>query len=135
MIVLLQFIKYSFWGVVSTGLNLVLFYWMTHIGINYMIANALSFFLAVIISYFLNEAFVFQQKKAKERTQKILKYILVRVISLCADSVILFLCVTIWDKDMMLSKMFSSIVVILSTYFFNKTFIFKDEDEKVDSDK
>lgn len=135
MIVLLQFIKYSFWGVVSTGLNLVLFYWMTHIGINYMIANALSFFLAVIISYFLNEAFVFQQKKAKERTQKILKYILVRVISLCVDSKILFLCVTIWDKDMMLSKMFSSIVVILSTYFFNKTFIFKDEDEKVDSDK
>lgn len=122
----LEFIRYSIVGGITTCLNLVVFYLFTHTSMNYVVNNIVSYFIAVIVSYYLNERFVFlnQDQKSKHFI-KIVKYILIRAVSILVDSGLLYVCVSIFKCDVMISKLIISMGVIICTYIFNRLFVFK----------
>lgn len=127
---IIELFKYGFWGGVSTLFNLALFYFMARCGINYILANILSYFLAVIVSYFLNDKLVFKAQRDGSPRKKLIIFVLIRMISVCADSALLYLCVTVLMQDMLISKLCISGSMILGTYVFNKLFVFTSQGER-----
>lgn len=124
---IIELIKYGFWGVLTTLFNLAVFYIMVRNGLNYLFSNIFSYFLAVILSYFVNAKFVFQEN-SKQKT-KFLKFVLIRIASVMVDSGLLYLSVSVWKHDVLMSKICISAIVILGTYIFNKLFVFKSSNE------
>lgn len=120
-----ELIKYGFWGVVTTLLNLALYYILVRFGLYYLISNVVSYIIAVILSYFFNNWFVFNQvEKEKISIKKMSKYFLIRVLSIGLDSGLLYGCVSIFHFNQMLSKLFVSFLIIMLTYLLNKKFVF-----------
>ena len=121
----LEFVRYSIVGGITTCLNLVVFYLFTHTSMNYVVNNIVSYFIAVLVSYYLNERFVFLNRDQKSKHFiKIIKYILIRAVSILVDRGLLYICVSLLKYDVMISKLIISMGVIICTYIFNRFFVF-----------
>lgn len=125
---ILELIRYVFWGVATTVFNLILFQVFLNVNIDYIVANIISYFIAVVVSYLFNKLFVFERKlnNGSNEFLDILKYILIRVGAVSIDSVLLWFCVQILVVPIMLAKIIISLIVIVLTYVFNKNFVFKN---------
>lgn len=121
----LELIRYGFWGGVTSLLNLVLFFLFVHMGIPYLISNISTYWIAVIVSYFFNKKFVFKRDEEKKNCKELIKYFLVRILSVLADSSLLWISVDIFMFNIMISKSAISIFIIMLTYFLNKLFVFQ----------
>lgn len=115
-------IKYGIFGVITVGINLLLYKLFLYLKINYVIASIVSYIIASLISYYFNVFFVFKQKilKFSDEIIRIVKYFSVRVGSVVADTVLLICAVEFLKLDEFYSKIGISIVIILVTYIFNK---------------
>lgn len=122
-----ELIRYGLWGMITICLNLAVFYLMLHVGIDYLIANVLSYCLAVFFSYFFNQKYVFNGQATKCHSWKLIKFVFVRIVSICIDSGLLYLFVTTLKKDAIISKLIISSFIIIATYIFNKLFVFQEE--------
>lgn len=123
-----EIIKYAFWGGVSTVINLVLlFALLKFTKIYYLLANIISYVVAVIVNYVTNKRYVFNSSKnAKE---EFVKFIFVRLVSLMLDTVCYYILVDILGGNKYLSKILLSMVIIIATYIINKLFVFKKNTE------
>ncbi|MFR1380321.1 MAG: GtrA family protein [Clostridium neonatale] len=120
----IEIIKYGIFGIVTTGINLLLFYALIKFEMNYIISNTVSYLIAVIISYFLNKVYVFKDNNINKIGQMI-KFIFVRILSLCAENILLILMVDMLKYNIYISKIFISFLIICSTFIINKIIIFK----------
>lgn len=127
-----ELIKYAVCGVITSAFNLAVFYGMVYVGINYLVANVLSYALAVVFSYVLNEKYVFTVEHTRSR---IVRYILLRVASVAVDSLLLYVFVSILNGDVVISKLVVSLIVILGTYVINKLFVFAKAKEEGESEE
>ncbi len=119
-----EVLRYAFFGAVTTVLNLILYYCMIKIGMQYLLANVLSFAVAVVISYYFNKKWVFSNACKGNIWNELVRYIGVRVFSIFVDSALLYLAVDFWKQDEIISKVFISGGVILGTYVLNKVYVF-----------
>lgn len=125
----IELIKYGFWGVVTTAFNLIIFYIMIQMGIYYIVTNVVSYFMAVILSYYLNNKYVFKQEKQQSGWVKLAKFSAVRVAAIVADSALLVFLVSYLKFNLMFSRIFLSLFIILVTYIFNKIFVFSSNEK------
>lgn len=122
---LLEFFKYSFWGAVTTGINLVLFFLLESLGMFYIIANISSYIFAVLVNYILNKKFVFNSQTTKKRESKqLLGFLVVRFSALLIDNVLFYLLVSVLHYNVFISRVGLSIFIIIATYGVNKFFVF-----------
>lgn len=124
---LVELIKYGFFGGITTLINLALFFLFTQMGMQYIIANTISYIIAVIINYFLNQFFVFKttgKPTAKKRTEFI-NFFLVRLGSLCVDNVLFFIVVDVFNINLYFGRITLSLLIIMLTFIVNKKFVFK----------
>ena len=134
---IIELFKYGFWGIITTCINLLLMYIFIKLGMQYIIANVVSYIIAVILSYYFNNNFVFQEKDSKKIKEKStgvvdrtaiikqIKYYGVRVVSIIFDSCLLAFLHEICNINLVYSKAIDSIIVILITYIVNKRWVFK----------
>ncbi len=127
---LIEFCRYGFWGVITTVLNLFLFYIFIKCGMKYIISNVVSYFIAVIVSYLFNKKFVFESvaNQKKREIFQVIKFFVVRVLSISIDSGLLWISVDMMGIDVFFSKIVISVLVILFTYFLNKSFVFEQQE-------
>ena len=123
--ILKEMLRYAFFGGVTTILNLLMYYFMVELDMNYLIANVLSFVIAVVISYYFNKKWVFIEKRSRDRKNEFIRYVLVRFFSIVLDSLLLYIAVSCLRQDKMLSKVFISGGIILATYLLNKIYVFE----------
>ncbi|MFC4804987.1 GtrA family protein [Filifactor villosus] len=126
-----ELIRYGFFGVLSTGINFVLFYILIKLRVHYIACNVLSYVVAVYISYYFNKWWVFEEDSSERSNDMIkkIKYFFVRVLSLLVDTVLLYLCVDFFKRDVFISKIVIAVVIILATYLINKYYVFGDKKE------
>lgn len=122
-----ELIKYGVYGVFTTGINLILFVVFKEIGMYYLVANTVSYIIAVVINYVLNRKFVFKtagntKQQAKE---EFLKFVGVRCASLVLDNILFYFVVDIMKINVYVGRIFLSIGIILCTFIINKVFVFK----------
>ncbi len=125
-----EMIKYGCVGILSTAANLAMFWMLESAGLFYIAANAIAYFGAVIINFYLNEWLVFIQddeKKKKSGNGRLLRFLLIRVISLGADSLLFYLCVDILLLPLYPSRIGLTLVEIIVTYVLVKTMVFGEK--------
>ncbi|MCI9127121.1 MAG: GtrA family protein [Eubacterium sp.] len=120
---LCEIIKYFFFGVLSTILNYILFVIFIKVGIHYVISNIVTYGIAVIISFWLNAKFVFEDQN-KARMQKLSKYIVNRIVLLTVENLMLIYLVETVKMSAEWAKLPIFIVLLVANYFISKFWIF-----------
>ena len=144
---IIELIKYGFWGGITTLVNLALFALIDSWGImHYVVANGIAYVIAVVLNFLCNKFFVFTSPgqtatDKKEGAVQFVKFIALRAVSLAVDSALFYLLVELLEDKIDLSvgfittrlviRVVLSAVIIMATFVFSKTFIFKRTKNKI----
>jgi len=129
-----EFIKYGFWGGVTTLLNLFLYWLLIKLGIDYTISNIITLITIKTLCYFVNKILVFKTKckNKKELLKEITNYILSRLFTMVLDYFGVILFVEVLKVDKIISKIIVLVIVVLVNYILCKKIVYKkgNNDEK-----
>jgi len=114
-----QIIKFGFVGgtafFIDTGVLLLL----SKLGINYLIANVISFTVSVIYNYILSMKFVFDVKDSNI-TKNFIQFIILSIIGLCVNEIIMKLCVDVVTLNLLFSKIIATGIVMIYNFITRK---------------
>ena len=122
-----ELIRYLFFGAITVRINILLLKLFIDLGVYYILSNIISYFIAVIINYIFNKYYVFKSfeiKKTKIINEQFLKFVGMRVVSLILDNFLFYICVSILQYPIYLSRIVLTIIIIALTFILNKFFIF-----------
>lgn len=118
-----QFILYGVIGVLSASLDFFVFTFLTHLSLNYLLANVISVNCGIITSFILNRQFNF---KVKNRSLKrFLTFYAVGLLGLCVSSIFLWLFVEIFYVKVLVSKIIVIFIITIMQFSLNKLITFK----------
>ena len=122
-----EFVRYIFFGIITTLLNLLLLKVFVDLNIYYILANTIAYIIAVIFNYIFNQKYVFlssEKGNILKSNRQFIKFFLVRIFSLLVDNGFFYLFVTIFKFPLYWSKLILTIIIIAGTFLFNKFFVF-----------
>lgn len=115
---------YVVFGTLTTIVNLIVYFVLEFIGVNYIISNILAWFLSVLFAYITNRIWVFESK-----SPNILKEMSVffggRIFSGAVDTALLYLFIDILCLGNTFSKIVVEIIITILNYVFSKLLVFK----------
>ncbi len=124
-----ELIRYIGFGIGSLIINIVAF-WICNglIGIHYLIANVIAWFLSVAFAFVTNKVFVFNSRswKAAVWVRECLSFTTARVITGVFDMAVMYVMVDLISADEMLAKFVANFFVIFTNYGISKLWIFKE---------
>lgn len=121
-------IAYIIFGGLTTLVNFAVFIFFTKaLNINYLVSNSIAWFISVVFAFITNKIFVFESKNyhIKHTSYEFAKFLFFRVFSGVLETLILFLMVESLGMNELIVKIFASIIVVISNYFFSKLIIFR----------
>ncbi len=118
---------YGFFGVLTTLINIVSFYFLDKAGMDVYIANLLAWVLSVLFAFVTNKLFVFRSKSMQFSVflKEMISFFFFRLLSLGIDMGGMFICLNFLSMGKMISKIFMNVIVIIANYIFSKLFVFK----------
>ena len=125
-----EVINYLIFGVLTTFINLLVYYSLTlsvlnpKNAISLQVANVISWIVSVIFAYITNRKYVFESKN-EDILKEVSSFIGSRIITLIMDMLIMFIGVTLLNGNDKIFKLISQVIVIISNYLFSKIFVFK----------
>ncbi len=152
-----EIVSYIFFGVLTTAVNLLTFYvfkelfirigwdgvfntllssagWEKAIelfadGSEYLDANTIAWVAGVIFAFFTNKLFVFESKSWNPAVagKEFIGFVGARILSFLAETLLMFLMVTVLSWNDLIAKIIVAVVVIIMNYVFSKLFIFKNK--------
>ena len=125
-------VSYLFFGVVTTLVNWIVYYGLDLLGVNYLVAQVIAWFVAVVVAYVTNRRYVFHSEVSD--TPGILKeffgFIGARILSFLIETFILWLFVEQLGVSELIVKIPASVLTVILNYIFSKLFIFKNRDNQ-----
>lgn len=123
---------YLFFGGLTTLLSILLFWLFTALGLDVLIANVLSWILAVLFAYLTNAKWVFEARPQGfgERLRLLLRFYAGRLATLGAEELLLWLFIKRLGLPPMPVKIAAQLVVIVLNYVVSKLLVFKKEKEE-----
>lgn len=121
-------ILYLFFGGLTFLVCMVSYYiCATPMGMNYMVANVISWIIAVLFAYITNRVFVFRSKVKDFNgiMKELWMFITCRLSTGVMEMVIMFVGVTLLQCNDLIVKGIAQVLVILSNYVLSKLLIFK----------
>ncbi len=116
-----MFIRYIVIGVLTTVVNLAVFFLLKRFGMNYLIANTIAWLVSVIFAFFTNKQIVFQSKsKNAAAFAEMVLFFILRGVSLALDDGLMYLGVSVLLWNTGLVKIAVQIIVIITNYIFSK---------------
>ncbi|MCR5663428.1 MAG: GtrA family protein [Oscillospiraceae bacterium] len=128
-----ELLLYLFFGGLTTLLGIFVFWLFNRpFDLNELIANIISWILAVLFAYVTNATWVFSARPANvgEAARQLLSFYAGRLATLGVEELILFVFVTKLDFDSMLVKIVASVVVIILNYVISKLLVFRKKKEE-----
>ncbi len=119
---------YLFFGGLTTLVSILSFWLFTAgLGLNELIANVLSWILAVLFAYLTNARWVFEAKPRGfgERVQLLLRFYAGRLATLGVEEALLWIFITRLHLPAMPVKIAAQVVVIVLNYVISKLLVFK----------
>ena len=123
-----EIISYLFFGVCTTVVNFVIYFACTNLfGLNYLLANALSWVGAVAFAYITNRIWVFKSKNRGIRAifKEITAFVGCRLLSGVMDMLIMFVGIDLMGISDGITKLITQVVVVVLNYVFSKLIIFR----------
>lgn len=121
-------ILYLIFGVLSTIINIITYVFFTKILVlNYLLANAIAWILAVIFAYITNKFWVFESKEINSKyiLKEFFSFFGCRVFSGAIEMFMMFILVSIMSFNDFIVKIITNVVVVVLNYIFSKLLIFK----------
>ena len=122
-----EVILYLIFGVGTTLVNIVVYYFCSRIGMETVISTVIAWVLSVLFAYVTNRKYVFESKAVgfvlilKEAAS----FFLCRLTTGLLDLAIMVICVDLLHFNDMVIKILSNIIVIIINYVISKLLIFK----------
>ena len=120
-----QIILYGFIGVLSSGLDLLVFKLLMDVGINIYVSNFISINIGIICSFLLNSHFNF--KLTDRILNRGLKFFIIGYCGLVLSMVIVYIGKNIFYIDELITKLISIFIVSAFQFVLNKLVTFKGE--------
>ncbi|WP_225048424.1 GtrA family protein [Lacticaseibacillus kribbianus] len=115
-------LRYLVVGGLTTGLNVALFFTLTHLGVAWFWANLAAWWLSVAFAFVANKTVVFNSATTEPAAvlREALGFFALRGASLGVDTAILFVGLTLLRAAPMPVKLVDQVVVIVLNYAFSK---------------
>lgn len=123
-----QVILYIFFGVCTTAINTVCYWFLNDVlSLSNISSTVLAWFAAVIFAFITNKLFVFESKRTntQERINEIASFFGCRLLTGILDVVIMAVVVDMLQWNGLLWKLISNIIVTIINYIASKFLIFK----------
>ena len=124
-----EVLLYLFFGVLTTVVSIGSYaFFNVALGINELIANVISWVLAVLFAFFTNRIWVFAAptKTVEEFMKQLVSFAGGRVLTLVIEEIIL----TMLHFNSMLIKFIAQVVVIILNYVISKLLVFRKDKNK-----
>ena len=123
---------YLFFGGLTTLISIFVF-WLFNgpFGLNELVANLISWVLAVLFAFLTNKTWVFSSTgQEKSFLALMLSFYAGRLLTLGVEELLLFVFITWLGFNSMVVKILAQIVVIVLNYVISKLLVFRDKGEK-----
>lgn len=119
--------NYIIFGIFTTIVNIVSFFCLDLIGIDYKTSTIIAWVLSVIFAYITNKKYVFKSttKSVKETVLEFSNFTLGRILSLLIDLLCMFIFIDVLNISNITSKIATNVLVVVINYFISKLFVFK----------
>lgn len=125
-----DFILYGLFGVLSTVVNIVSYWFFAHIlSWKTIVSTLLAWFVTVLFAYFTNRKWVFHSTAStvQEYMKEIVSFFSCRIATGMVDWVCMFVFVTLLSFHDVLIKTLANVLVIILNYVASKLIIFKQK--------
>ena len=122
-----EVLLYVFFGGLTTVLSIGSFAWFYAMGLNELVANVLSWILAVLFAYVTNSTWVFSAhpETMGERLRQMASFYGGRVATLAMEEAVLFLGITLLRGNAVAVKTLAQILVFVGNYVISKWLVFR----------
>lgn len=119
--------NYIIFGIFTTIVNIVSFFCLDLIGIDYKTSTIIAWVLSVIFAYMTNKKYVFKSttKSVKETTLEFSNFTLGRILSLLIDLLCMVILIDVLNISNIIAKIVTNVLVVVINYFISKLFVFK----------
>jgi len=119
--------SYIIFGIFTTIVNVVSFFCLELIGIDYKTSTIIAWVLSVIFAYMTNKKYVFKSttKSVKETTLEFSNFTLGRILSLLIDLLCMVILIDVLNISNIIAKIVTNVLVVVINYFISKLFVFK----------
>lgn len=120
-------IRYIFFGVITTLVNIISYMIFNYIGIPYIISNLMAFILSVIFAFLTNKVYVFNSKSwgMNVLLREGISFLGARLTTFIIDMALLIIMVERLEINDFISKCLVNVVVIILNYILSKLIIFR----------
>ncbi|WP_375347043.1 GtrA family protein [Priestia megaterium] len=119
----ISFIKFALVGVLNTLIDFVVYALLTTIGVNYILAQWISYSAGILNSYVMNRKWTFERKE-KSSKREVISFVIVNLITLSLTSFLLTVLYNKWGVALLLSKLLITIVSVGINFIGTKLFVF-----------
>lgn len=122
-----QFIKFGIVGFSNTLISYLLYVFCIYIGLHYILANAIGFFVSVLNAYYWSNLYVFSVEKGKKRnhlTALVKTYVTYGVSELIIASFLLWLYIDYWHISEYIAQLLCLILTVPMNFLINKYWSF-----------
>lgn len=125
-------ILYIIFGILTTAVDYVTYCILRFFDVNYLIANLLSWTLAVAFAYVTNKLLVFNSHNKDKSTllQESISFLCSRILSLAFSMIFIWITVSLFGVYDLVAKILSSVIVVIMNYVLSKLYVFKDNSEE-----
>lgn len=122
------FMMYIFFGILTTLLNLFIFYMLNKKNIDYKMTVTIANIISIFFSYITNKFFVFKNYNCKFKflIKEIFKFFTSRLGTYFLDIFGMFICIEIFCIENFKSKIIINVIIIILNYILSKMYIFKE---------
>jgi putative flippase GtrA len=118
-----NFILYGVIGCVTTAIDVGIFTLLAHWNMHELLANTISYQVAMVASFFLNREFNF---KIKDKVwQRFLSFFIVNLIGYAFSQLLVFLFITKFGMPDIIGKLLATILAAVCQFLFIKHLTFK----------
>jgi putative flippase GtrA len=123
----LQFFRYVFVGGIATIVDWGVYYLLSEVaGIHYLVAHVVSFFAGLITNFVLSKLLVFKANEAKVNpVLEFVGYAVIGLIGLGLSALIIFLLHGKLGLNNMVSKIISTLIVLVWNYVARKLILYR----------
>ena len=126
-----QAFKFGIVGVLSTVIDFGLLYIFNSVlGVHYLVAAALSFFISLIFNYICSMKYVFVGRKDVSKVYEFIAFLIPSVMGLGLNELILWFLCEKFQMNVMLAKVFATAVVMVWNFVTRKIFIEEKNTDK-----
>ena len=115
---------YVVFGVLTTVVNIVVYFVFTYFGVNYLVSNIIAWFLSVLFAYATNRRWVFESKSPNILKECAL-FFSGRIFSGVIDTGLMYLFIDILSIGDAVSKIVIQVILVVLNYVISKWIVFK----------